>query len=70
MRICAFLILTLLVFANLVIRSRTPPTKRPFEVMALIRPFNELTFVLLTASIFFFFCKSHTTMKAVIIELS
>jgi flagellar biosynthesis protein FlhB len=70
MRTCSFLILTLLVFANLAVRSRTPPTKRLFQVMALIRPFKELTFVLLTSSIFFFFCKSHTRMETLITDLT
>ena len=56
MRICAFLILALLVFANLTVRSRIPPTKRPFSAMAFIRPLKEPTFTLLTAAIFFFYC--------------
>ncbi|CAI7655009.1 unnamed protein product [Penicillium glandicola] len=55
MRICAFLILALLSFANATMRSRVPPTKRPFEIMALFRPFKERTFLLLTAAVFFFY---------------
>lgn len=55
MRICAFLILALVVFANLTVRSRIAPTRRPLSVMAFIRPLKEPIFVLLTAAIFFFY---------------
>jgi hypothetical protein len=57
LRICAFLILALLIFANLTVRSRIAPTKRPFSPMAFIRPLKEPTFLLLTGAIFFFYCK-------------
>jgi MFS family permease len=57
MRICAFLILALLIFANLTMSSRIPPTKRPFTFTAFIRPLKEPTFLLLTLAIFFFYCK-------------
>ena len=61
MRICAFLILALMIFANLTVRSRIAPTKRPFSVIAFIRPLKEPTFVLLTAAIFFFYCTLYGT---------
>lgn len=57
MRICAFLILSLLIFANLTVRSRIAPTKRPFDPMAFIRPLQEPPFLLLTGAVFFFYCK-------------
>lgn len=57
MRVCAFLILALLIFANITVRSRIPPSKRPFELMAFVRPLRELPFLLLTLAIFFFFCR-------------
>lgn len=57
-RICAFLILVLLVFANFTLRSRLAPTKRPFSLVAFVRPLGEPSFLLLTAAIFFFYCKS------------
>jgi len=57
MRTCAFLILALLIFANLTMSSRIPPTKRPFSTMAFIRPLKEPIFLLLTLAIFFFYCK-------------
>lgn len=56
MRICAFLILALLIFANLTVRSRIAPTRRPFNLMAFIRPLGEPSFSLLTGAIFFFYC--------------
>jgi predicted MFS family arabinose efflux permease len=55
MRICAFLILALLLFANWTVRSRFTPNKRPFSPMAFLRPLTEPTFALLTAAIFFFY---------------
>ena len=58
LRICAFLILALLIFANLTVRSRIPPTRRPFSVMAFFRPLKTPSFALLTAAVFFFFCQS------------
>ena len=61
MRICAFLILALVFFANLTVRSRIAPTKRPFSAMAFIRPLKEPIFVLLTAAIFFFYCNIYET---------
>ncbi|KAL1971167.1 hypothetical protein VTN77DRAFT_119 [Rasamsonia byssochlamydoides] len=60
MRTCAFLILALLIFANLTVRARTAPVKRPFSLMAFVRPLGEPTFALLTAAIFFFYCNNPT----------
>lgn len=57
MRTCAFLIFALLIFANLTVRSRIAPTSRPFSLIAFVRPLKEPTFALLTAAIFFFYCK-------------
>jgi len=54
MRICAFLILALLIFSNLTIKSRLPPSKRPFVLYAFFRPLKERTFALLSAAIFFY----------------
>lgn len=64
-RICGFLILALLIFANLVVRSRIPPTKKKFYPMQFIRPFRELPFFLLTLAFFFFFCKRTLVLLAV-----
>lgn len=56
MRICAFLILAMLLFANLTVRSRIAPTKRPFSVLAFFRPLKVPSFSLLAAAVFFFYC--------------
>jgi len=55
MRTCAFLILGLLIFANLTVRSRLPPSPRPFHPMAFIRPLGELPMALTTLAAFFFY---------------
>lgn len=55
MRICAFLILALLILANLTVRSRIPPTRRPFSAMAFVRPLSSPTFSILAAAVFFFY---------------
>ncbi|KAJ5125307.1 MFS transporter asaE [Penicillium atrosanguineum] len=55
MRICAFLILGMLVIANLTLKSRLPPTKKPFSVMNFVRPLKDIKFVLTVAGAFCFF---------------
>jgi MFS family permease len=57
MRICAFVILALLILANLTVRSRIPPSGKPFDAMAYIRPFGERTFLLLVFGMFFLYCE-------------
>jgi MFS family permease len=47
MRICAFLILALLIVANALIRSRIPPFPKPVKIMDFVRPATELRFGLL-----------------------
>lgn len=58
MRTCAFMILALLLFAICTVKSRLEPSRRPFKVLALVKPLTEPTFILLTASVFFFYCES------------
>ena len=53
MRSVAFLLLGLLVFGNLTVRSRLPPRPKPFKLMSFITPFTELPFLLLAISSFF-----------------
>ena len=48
MRICAFLILALLIVANLFVKSRIPPHPRPVKLMDFITPLTEPAFALLT----------------------
>lgn len=53
MRAVAFLFLGLLVIANLTIKSRLPPARRPFRFMELVKPFTEMPFLLLALAAFF-----------------
>ena len=55
MRTCAFIILFLLIIANLTVKSRIPPFKKPVRIMDFISPLGELPFLLLTVSMFFYF---------------
>ncbi|KAF7585204.1 hypothetical protein BBP40_011751 [Aspergillus hancockii] len=47
LRISAFMILALLIIANLTVRSRVAPVPRPVQVSDYVGPFSELPFVLL-----------------------
>ena len=46
MRICGFLILFMLIIMNLTVKSRLPPSPRPFSVMDFVRPLGEPAFLL------------------------
>ena len=52
MRICAFMILALLVIANLLIRSRIPPFPKPVKIRDFVQPLTELKFGLLVGVYF------------------
>lgn len=68
LRICAFLILTLLIFANLTVRSRIAPTKRPFSVWAFFRPLKVPSFSLLAAAVFFFYWGMFIPFTFIVVE--
>lgn len=55
MRAVAFMFLGLLIIANLTIRSRLPPTRRPFNAKEMVKPFTELPFLLLSIGSFFLY---------------
>jgi MFS family permease len=55
MRTCAFLILGLCIFATFTLRSRFPPTRRPWSIMAFLRPLQEVPMILLALATFFFY---------------
>ncbi|MCJ1282845.1 hypothetical protein MMC26_002171 [Xylographa opegraphella] len=55
MRVSAFLILGLLIIGNLTVKSRLPPSPKPFSFMAFVKPLSEPTFALLTLGAFFVF---------------
>lgn len=54
MRISAFLILALLVIANLAIRTHQPPTPRKATLSKLAKPLTEIKFLLVTGGFFLF----------------
>ncbi|KAK3168045.1 hypothetical protein OEA41_004491 [Lepraria neglecta] len=55
MRAAAFLILGLLIYANFTVKSRLPPTPRPWALMDFIKPFMELPYFLTVFGAFLFF---------------
>lgn len=55
MRICAFLILGLLVISNLTIKSRLTHRPKPFDIWAFFRPLKETPFLLTVIAAFLFF---------------
>ncbi|KAF5707005.1 hypothetical protein LB506_009981 [Fusarium annulatum] len=54
MRICAFMMLGLLVIANLTVRSLHPPNPQKITRAQLAKPFTEPEFILVTLGFFFF----------------
>ena len=57
MRICAFLILALLVFASLTITSSLQHAPRSFDIADFVRPLREANFVFMCIASFFLYCK-------------
>lgn len=55
MRICAFLILGLLIISNLTLRSRIPPHPKPLRIMEFITPLTEIPYLLICIASFMFF---------------
>ena len=55
MRVSAFLILGLLAFATVSVRSRIPPKTRPFSIMDFVKPFSEPAFATVSIGNFFGF---------------
>ncbi|KAF2031231.1 MFS general substrate transporter [Setomelanomma holmii] len=55
LRIIAFMILGLMLVANVTVTSRLPPRPRPFQLKVFLEPFKDTKFVLVTIASFFFF---------------
>ena len=55
MRAAAFLILGLLIYANFTVKSRLPPTPKPWSLMDFVTPFMELPYFLTVFAAFLFF---------------
>jgi MFS family permease len=54
MRVSAFLILVLLIIANLTIKARHPPTPQKLSPGQLAQPFREVQFLAVTLGLFLF----------------
>lgn len=68
MRSAAFVILFMMIIANLTITSRMPPARKPVEVMEFIRPLKELPFDLVCAGAFIFFLGMFLPINYIILE--
>ncbi|OCT47777.1 hypothetical protein CLCR_03639 [Cladophialophora carrionii] len=55
MRICAFMVLVLMVMGNLTLKSRIPPMPKPVRAMDIVKPFLEGDFALLALGSFLTF---------------
>ena len=55
MRASAFLILGLLIYANLTVKSRIPPRPTPWKIGDFLKPYLEVPFLLTVVASFFFF---------------
>ena len=68
MRIAAFLILFMMIIANLTITSRMPPFPKPLDVFEFTRPFKELPFTLVCFGSFVFFLGMFLPINYIILE--
>ncbi|KAL1988396.1 hypothetical protein VTN96DRAFT_10079 [Rasamsonia emersonii] len=68
MRICAFLILFLLIIANLTIKSRLPHRPKRVVIMEFIRPLREPPFLLFLLGSFLFFLGMFLPFNFIILE--
>jgi MFS family permease len=68
MRSVAFLFLGLLIIANLTVKSRLPPARRPFLWIELVKPFTELPFMLLALAGFFTYIGGFLPFNFIILE--
>ncbi|KAF9884683.1 hypothetical protein FE257_001376 [Aspergillus nanangensis] len=68
MRICAFLILGLLIIANLTISSNLRHAPRPFSAMHYFGPLRELNFVMLCTASFFMYWGLFISFDYIVVE--
>jgi hypothetical protein len=68
MRACAFLILGMLVFANLTVKSRLSPNPKKLVVMEFISPLREPAFCLICIASFFFFFGTFLPFNFIILQ--
>ena len=55
MRAAAFLVLALMTYANLTVKSRIPPSKKPWSIREFIQPLTEWPFLCVVMASFLFF---------------
>ena len=68
MRITAFLLLALMIVANLTITSRMPPNPKPLVIYEFLRPFTEVTYDLVAFGSFIFFLGMFLPINFIILE--
>lgn len=68
MRVCAFMILGMLIIANLTVKSRLAPRPRKLELMEFVRPLREPAYSLLCIASFFFFFGTFLPFNYVILQ--
>ncbi|KAH8598926.1 monocarboxylate permease-like protein [Bisporella sp. PMI_857] len=68
MRGIAFMLLGILVLGNLTVKSRLPPTRRPFKLKDFLVPYTEPAFLLLTIGSFFIFFGGFLPFNFVIVQ--
>ena len=68
MRAVAFLMLGMLVIANLTVKSRLPARPKKFDIMDFIRPCEEPAFLMLCIGSFFFFFGTFLPFNYIILQ--
>ncbi|KAH8595256.1 major facilitator superfamily domain-containing protein [Bisporella sp. PMI_857] len=68
MRACAFMILGMLIIANLTIKSRLPPKPSKVALIDFVRPFRQPEYTLLCFASFFFFFGTFLPFNYIILQ--
>lgn len=68
MRITAFLLLGLLIFGNIAVKSRLTPVPKPFKLKEYLTPFTEIPFVLLGCGSFFLYFGAFLPFNFIIVQ--
>ncbi|KAI1772922.1 monocarboxylate permease-like protein [Hypoxylon cercidicola] len=68
MRITAFLILGLLIFGNIAVKSRLPPVRKPFTFKEHFVPFTEMPFLLLAIGSFIVYLGAFLPFNFIIVQ--
>ncbi|OTB03782.1 hypothetical protein M426DRAFT_321497 [Hypoxylon sp. CI-4A] len=68
MRITAFLLLALLIFGNIAVKSRLAPVRTPFTLREYVVPFTEVPFLLLALGSFFIYFGAFLPFNFIIVQ--